>query len=183
MKFAISGAQGVGKSTLIKELQAQPDLIEGCVLITEIVRTLAAQGIKINKGADHKSQMIILEEHYKNTLRYDKMITDRCALDAFTYATWDYLNGAYTYEQHKEHEAIFLDTIKNYDLIFYIAPEFEIVNDGFRSTDAIYQKEIHELFLKAIRKYNLRVMAISGSVEDRMEKLRYGIHQFQTGGK
>lgn len=168
MRFALSGAHSVGKSTIIKEIQDK-NLFPNNTIITEIVRTLAAQGIKINKGADHKSQMIILEEHYKNTLRFEKMITDRCALDAFAYATWDYLNGAYTYAEHKEQEAIFLDTIKNYNLIFYIAPEFDIVDDGFRSTDAIYQKAIHDIFNKLIKKYDLPVCYVSGTVEQRVQ--------------
>jgi nicotinamide riboside kinase len=180
MKFAISGAHSVGKSTLVNELTTNKGKLKDYEFITEIVRSLAKQGIKINKGADHVSQMIILEEHYKNILRYNKMLTDRCALDAFAYATWDYLNGAYSYEQHKQHEAIFLDTIKSYDLIFYIAPEFEIVDDGFRSLDSKYQKEIHVIFLKLIQKHRLNVITISGTVEERLEKLRDNIEQSET---
>ncbi len=171
MKFGISGAHSVGKSTVLKSI-TDKNLFPNNTIITEIVRTLAAKGIKINKGADHQSQMIILEEHYKNTLRYDNMITDRCALDAFAYATWDYLNGAYTLEQHQEQKKIFLSTVYEYDEIFYIAPEFEIVDDGFRSLDSKYQKEIHEIFVKLINKYQLNVCYISGSVENRVEMIK-----------
>lgn len=170
MKYAISGAHSCGKSTIIKALQNDANY-NSYVLITEIVRSLALQGVKINKGADHNSQLIILEEHYKNTLRYDNFITDRCSLDAFTYACWDYLNGAYSYKEHKEHESLFLDSLKEYDIIFYIAPEFDIVDDGFRSTDSKYQKEIHEIFLKNIKKYKIQVTKLSGSVEERINTL------------
>lgn len=174
MKFSISGAQSTGKSTIIKAIQERK-LFPNNTLVTEVVRTLALKGIKINKGADHKSQMMIFEEHYKNTLRYDNLISDRSSLDAFAYATWDYLNGSYTYEEHKQHEAIFLDTIKNYHLTFYVAPEFPIVDDGFRSTDFTYQTEIHNIFLKLIKKYDLPVVCISGTVDQRVNIIQDSI--------
>lgn len=170
MKIALSGAQSVGKSTVLKEIEDK-NLLPGFVLVKEVVRALVAKGITINKGADHRSQVIILEEHYKNVLRYNNVLTDRCSLDAFVYATWDYLNGSFTYKEHKEHEALFLDCIQSYDVIFYIAPEFEIVDDGFRSIDATYQQEIHQLFLKLSDKYKKvlpPILLLKGTVEERI---------------
>lgn len=167
MKIAISGSQGSGKTTLlnvIKEKRSFPEY----TLITEIVRTLIQQGVQINRGADHISQMRILEAHYKNILREENFITDRCAVDAFVYATYDYLQGNYTYQEHKQHEEIFLSCIKSYDLFFYLPIEFSLQEDGVRDTDVDYQQEIHRLFLTIYKKYKLNPIALTGAVKDRL---------------
>lgn len=169
MKISISAAQGTGKTTLMNALREE-SMLKDNVFITEIVRSLISQGIKINKGADHDSQCRILEEHYKNTLRYDNFITDRSALDAFVYATWDYLKGNYTYEQHKVHESMFLDTVGMYDKFFYIPIEFEMSEDGVRDTDKQYQKEIADLYIKIANKYNIPFIGLTGTVNQRVKK-------------
>lgn len=169
MKISISAAQGTGKTTLMNVLK-ENSILKNYTFITEIVRSLIHQGVKINKGADHNSQCRILEEHYKNLLRYDNFITDRSAIDAFVYATWDYLNGNYTYEQHKVHEQMFLDCVKNYDMFFYIPVEFDLVEDGVRDADKQYQKEIAELYIKTFKKYNIKFVSLRGSVKKREEK-------------
>lgn len=165
MKVVISGAQGVGKTTLMNLIK--PHYQHRFTIITEIARSLKEKGIKINKEADHASQMAILEAHYQNCLLYDDFISDRGAIDAFTFATWSYLNGKFSYNEHREHESIFKETVYQYDRLFYIEPEFEIVKDGVRSTDPVYQNEINDLFLKLYSKYNLEVNVLSGSVENR----------------
>lgn len=176
-KITISGAQGTGKSTLITAIEDRIannpswEAFKDHVLIKEIVRTLVLKGIKINKGADHNSQVAILNQHYLNTLVHDEFISDRCSLDAYVYSLWDYINGNYTYEQHKIHQKMFEDSLKKYSLMFYIPVEFELVDDGFRNTEVDYQKEIDSLFNKVIFDYNLEVINLSGSVEERISQI------------
>ena len=167
MKICISGPQGVGKSTLLKAIE-ELDAAKDFVLIKEIVRTLAKQGVKINKGADHDSQCRILEQHYKNAISIPKFITDRCSIDAFTYATWDYIEGKYTYEQHKIHEALCKESLNQYDLHFYIPIEFAMSEDGVRDTDIEYQKKIDILFRENYKRLNVKPIILRGSVEDRV---------------
>ena len=147
MRIAISGSQGVGKTTLIDKIWVDKSA-ENFHIEKEIVRSLMREGVSINKGADHRSQLIILEAHYKNILKYPELITDRCAIDAFAYAIWDYLKGNYSFSEHKEHESIFLSCISSYDKVFYLKPEFQLQEDGVRSTDSVYQTEIHNLFVR-----------------------------------
>jgi len=168
-KIAIIGSHSCGKTTVTNALKQKEEL-KDYVFIDEIVRTLAKQGVKINKGADHASQTRILEEHYKNIFKYSNFVTDRSAIDAFTYATWDYLHGNFTYEEHKTHERIFLDCINSYSYVFYIPIEFDIVPDGFRNTEKDYQKEIDELFVKIIQKYNIKTTRLTGTCENRVRQ-------------
>jgi predicted ATPase len=167
MKIVISGPQGCGKSTLLKAIEDSGSFND-CVFIKEIVRTLAKQGVQINKGADHNSQCKILEQHYKNAISIPKFITDRGAIDAFSYATWDYLENKYTYEQHKQHEALCLETLKQYDLHFYLPIEFVMEEDGVRDTDLKYQKKIEELFFENYKRLGIEYFKLTGSVENRL---------------
>jgi len=169
IKIAICGSQSTGKSTVINALKQKEEL-KRFVFIDEIVRTLVKQGVKIDKDADHSSQVRILEEHYKNIWRHSSFITDRCAIDAFTYATVDYVNGKFTYEEHKIHESIFLDCIKSYDIVFYIPIEFDIVPDGFRNTEKDYQREIDNTFKKVFQKYNIVTYTLTGTCENRVRQ-------------
>lgn len=171
MKIAISGSQGVGKSTLLAAIdKVKEEYFPNYIFIKEIVRTLKDQGIRINRDADHYSQCKILEEHYKNTFRYPNFITDRCAVDAFVYAIYDYTHGKYSFEEHKEHEKRFLETIKEYDIFYFLPIEFEIEKDGVRDTDKLYQKEINNLFLTVYKKYNISYQILSGTVEERLKR-------------
>jgi len=168
-KIAISGAQGSGKTTVLNALKKE-NILSNFNFIDEIVRTLAKEGVKINKNSDHFSQMRILEQHYKNIWNYKNFITDRSALDAFVYATWDYLHENFTYKEHKEHEKIFLDCIKAYDYFFYIPIEFDVVEDGVRDTDKVYQKEIDDLFRRMFQKYKIPVKKLTGPCEYRVRQ-------------
>lgn len=171
MRIAISGAQCTGKTTLMKKICSNAaSELDKYTVATEIVRTLMAKGVKINKGADHESQCKILEAHYHNILNHSNLLTDRCAVDAFVYSTWDYLKGNYSFDQHKEHERIMLSCLPSYHLYFYLPVEFEMTADGVRDTDKIYQKEIHELFITIYRKYNIPYIELKGSVEERFNR-------------
>lgn len=172
MQVIISGTHGIGKSTLFEQLKKE-DKENKFVFTSEVVRTLIEEkGISVNRSCDHKSQMFIFDEHYKQTLLYDNLISDRGAVDAFVYATQNYLDSAYTYEQHKEHERIFLDTIRYYDLHILILPtNKELVDDGVRDLDKKYQMEIHKMFLKIYKRYKIPYCEVSGTTKERVDAI------------
>jgi predicted ATPase len=166
MKIAISGSSSVGKTTLLSALRNK-GLTQGYFVVDEIVRSLMKKGVRINKVSNHESQCKILETHYINILKHDNLITDRCVLDAFAYATWSYLNNKFTYQEHQEHKKIFLDCVFNYDKIFYLPIEFPATPDGVRDIDESYREEVHNLFMRIIDLYKLPVVYLTGSVEER----------------
>jgi hypothetical protein len=102
-------------------------------------------------------------------LLHDNLITDRSIVDAFVYATWGFLNNKFTYEEHEMHKRIFLSCIGEYDIFFYIAPEFPIIQDEVRDTDSSYQAEIHRLFKVTFSMYKIPYVILSGSNEQRLQ--------------
>ena len=62
-----------------------------------------------------------------------------------------------------------LDENVNY---FYIPIEFKLEDDGVRFTDIDLQKKVDKELKKSIKKYNLKVTKLTGSVEDRIKQIQ-----------
>lgn len=165
MKIAISGSQNTGKTTLLNLLKQEG----GVVFLTEIVRQLVTEGILINKNADHRSQCLILEQHYRNCLKYDSFVTDRGAIDAFVYATQNFLDRKFSFQEHKEHETLFLSSLPYYDYHFYLPPLGFIEDDGVRSNDQAYQKDIDRIFKTVYKRYNIPFFELKGNPSEKKE--------------
>lgn len=163
-RIVLSGVQSSGKSTLLNEIKKETDIY----VYEEVVRSLIKQGVVINKEANHVSQCLILETHYKNTLLNDEFITDRGAIDAFVYGVWNYLNGDFSYKEHKEQEQIFLNCLSAYNHHFYLPIEFQAVSDGVRDIDEVYRTELERLYYLTYRKYNIPFVELKGSINSRL---------------
>jgi nicotinamide riboside kinase len=57
-----------------------------------------------------------------------------------------------------------------YDYIFYLKPEFDIVDDGTRSTNTQFRDDIVELFDRYIKHIKIPIVYLTGTVEERLEK-------------
>lgn len=168
MRISISGAQGVGKTTLMKVLESGEFFkTHNLEPILEIVRSIKKDGFKINGNADHASQLLILENHYKNIIQYSRFITDRSAIDAYVYALWGFMKEKFTIEEHLIHKKIFEICLPYYTHVFYIPIEFPLVNDNFRDTNITFQKEIDKMFNTVFKLYHIRPIILTGSVEQR----------------
>ena len=109
-----------------------------------------------------------MKEHIYNLVMFDNMITDRTSLDGLVYTTWLWNNEKVSPECFLETQKVFDKTIKLYDYIFYIAPEFPIEDDGVRSASQEWQNEIVRLFNEVIDIYKVPVITVSGSVRERV---------------
>jgi nicotinamide riboside kinase len=65
-------------------------------------------------------------------------------------------------------KSIFNKVWPKYNHIFYIEPEFDLIDDGVRSLDLKFRDEIADLFEMVIDKEKLSVTRIKGSVRDRV---------------
>lgn len=174
MKIALSGPQCTGKTTLLNQIAEKygNELDIKIEVVRSIKKRWEEEGreFKFNKYGDFDSQMAIFEEHHRNVLfNNNHVVTDRCSWDAFTYATYNYLKGDFTYDQWKQFERAFEDTIGEYDEIIYLPPGLiEMQSDGVRDIDTNFQHEIGKLFKEIASTYDVSYYS-SNDLSKRLE--------------
>lgn len=173
MHIAISGAQGTGKSTLMKSLKEklQFKFFEG------VTRSISARGFKINEEGTNETQREMMKIHKENSEYNFDAVYDRCALDVMVYTHYLFNNNQITIEVLEDVIKIFEEIIGRYDIIFYILPEFDIEDDGERSTSKQFRDDIVDLFELYIKRYNINVELLTGTVEKRVHEILKKINQ------
>lgn len=174
MIVTFTGAQSTGKTTLLNELRKCKEF-EDYVFIDEITRRVSKLGMNINEKGDDATQTAIMNAHIENLKKGDNLILDRCSLDGVVYTHYLYLHGRVSKDTFDYARQVFAETCLKYDKIFYLKPEFDIVDDGVRSNSVQFRDEIASIFERYIAEFNLRkwnVVEISGSVEERLKAIK-----------
>lgn len=176
MKILISGAQGVGKTTLINRLK---ETLKFDFVFEEVVRQIAKRGFKVNQAGNDATQEEVINAHLQNLECDDSKIAlyDRGILDCCAYSLDLKSKDKISDFTLAKIEYILKSNIQKYDLIFYIEPEFVIQNDGFRDTSKEYQTKITQCFENLIKKYKIEVVRLSGNVETRLQTILNEIGQ------
>lgn len=165
MLVAISGAQSTGKTTAILALQEK-----GYKTKSEITREIAKEGYKINEAGTDETQLKIIEEHI-NRLKLTDVILDRSLLDGVVYTHYLFEIGQIQEETLKVAQKAFQDNIGKYDALFYIPPEFDIVDDNQRSTNVEFRDRVVQLFEQYIQEYDLDVTYVTGDGSKRLNTI------------
>lgn len=163
MKIAITGAMGVGKTTLAEQLA---DTL-GFNLLPEVARMMAQDGYFLDENIKPQTELEMSEVQVKLESEYKDWVADRCLVDIL----------AYTMILFPEDEKL-INEINDklvqteYDIILYIPPEFPIENDGIRSTDIDFQKRISDTIKLILLPgdFNPKTYIIRGTREERLEK-------------
>lgn len=167
-KIIFTGAQGTGKSTILNHFKEN-----GYPVITEVVRTLAQEGIKINEEGTIKSQEIIFETYKQLLSNCSGMVfSDRGLTDVASYTAYLAI-AEHNFDAMKlliqELEAIREWNKKNDAVYFYFPIEFPVVDDGVRSTDEKYRKFIND-YIKFVLDYlKIDYHTVTGTVEERIK--------------
>ena len=162
MKLILTGAQGTGKSTVLNEFEKM-----GWNVITEVVRKMAKDGIKINEFGDTEGQVKIFET-YKELLGEGEYISDRGLTDVAAY-TWylvnkDKIHPSVLWEQLQDIDEFFE---KNPDaLVCYFPIEFPLVNDGVRSMNEHFRKDIDSNIKSILELREIPFITVTGTVEE-----------------
>jgi nicotinamide riboside kinase len=134
--------------------------------------------LKINEAGGNTTQLLIMNEHIKNLL-YQNVIMDRCVLDGVVYTDWLHWEGkvqTWVWEYAKN---VFDHYVNRYDVIFYLKPEFDIVDDGVRSVDISFRDEIVQRFERYIKHVRVPIVTLSGTVEQRLEQFYNTLEQYE----
>lgn len=171
MRIGFCGTISVGKTTLVNALKELPEFAD-YEFRTERSKYLRDLGIPLNTDSTLKGQFVFFAER-SSELYLENVITDRTVIDvmAFTrlahsipYFIGDTLNEAAAH------------LLREYDYIFYVSPEgVELEDNGVRTTDMEYRKEIDKEICKLIEKYKTKIphfARLSGTTEERIEKLK-----------
>ena len=161
MKIAITGAMGVGKTTLANMLSQEI----GIDILPEVARDMIQEGYTLDSGATEEFERTMLYRQLGLELE-DKFIADRGIIDIL----------AYCMILFKDNHSL-LNEINNwlaearYDIVFYLPIEFPIENDGVRSTDIELQKQIDKEIKGILSVGKFKWFEIRGNKLERLKKV------------
>jgi len=189
MKIAFIGTQCNGKSTLIKEFREKwPMYKQPEKTYRDLIKE---KKVKNNKNGTEESQKAILnalvDEVILATVTEEKHIVfDRCVIDNIAYTLWLNERNKVSDEFVMDSRQIALETIKMYDIIFYLPlrEEIKIEKRKGRDIDPVYRQEIDNIFKALVSSYERNsgvffpvrdcpaVITLEGPADLRCEQIR-----------
>ena len=73
---------------------------------------------------------------------------------------------------------IYNETVNQYDVILYLRPEFEMIEDGVRSLNKEFRDKVLENFESLIKDLK-NVVVLSGTVENRVNQFKAVLKYFK----
>lgn len=158
MKIAFIGTQCNGKTTLIEEFLKQwPMYKRPEKTYRDLIK---AKKLKLNKEGDRNSQKIILDALIDEVQQAvatgdENIVFDRCVLDNIAYSLWLNANNKVSDEFILDSKYLALETLKLYDIIFYLPlrEEIKIEEREGREVDPIFRQEIDNIFRALVSAY------------------------------
>lgn len=182
MVISISGAQCTGKTTLVQALMKEEYFKGNTILTCSPSSNGFERGIRLSKEAGLMDQLWIATTYVKNFIEAINfgtrhVISDRCLLDVLCYTDYHYYKSegieSNRWSELRDTVTQLLFHVENlYDYHLVLKPEFDLVDNGIRSIDKIYQKEINDLFTENVNMLMdfvpEKIITLTGSVEDRV---------------
>lgn len=164
--ISISGAQGVGKTSIITALFA-----DGGAVVTPSASNIAAS---MGFASSYEKQEFIvstMESQLDQASSVgDTVYLDRSALDCYSYMK---LDPALSDTVKKSFETRLRHMATRIDYAFIPKPgEFAIQANGVRSTDAEYQMKWHEALIAFAKECNVPYKELTGSVAERVKIIK-----------
>lgn len=179
-RIVFTGAQGTGKTTVLKEFENK-----GLKVITEVVRQLASKGVKINKDGDEKGQTKIFKTYKEklSEMTVEGYISDRCMVDVIAYSMYLAEHGKVSDEYvQKQMKQLAKFRIENPDIAYcYFPIEFDVVADGVRDTDEEFRAAIDHNIKAVLQEAGIQPIIVKGTVKERVAKVQRIINWLHEG--
>jgi hypothetical protein len=158
MKIAFIGSQSVGKSTLIQEFLTRWPMYS---LPKKTYRDLIQEKkLKLNRKGTEESQRVILNalvDEVQGCLSTGEtnVVFDRCVIDNIAYSLWLNANGKVSDDYIRTSKTIAAETLKLYDIIFYlpIHESIKLTPKKNRDKDETYRVEIDNIIRALVTTY------------------------------
>lgn len=188
IKLAVSGAHGTGKTTVLTALRDA--LLEQGVkaqLVPEVPRIVCeAAGDKEffrreNNSVERQLTLLMGQPVYESSLAVenDVILCDRSIIDHLAYTR--YLFGDSLQEQGLDQVVLSLvgRHMQTYDLVFYVPPEIDPIDDGTRESSREFQLVIDEEIRSLLQALDVEYQLLSGSTEKRLLTLTDALAAFR----
>jgi nicotinamide riboside kinase len=155
MRIAITGAHGVGKSTLAAELAGALHLPE----LQTPGRTLAARGLPVNEAATVSSQMVAWLLQFRLEREQPAWVASRSLIDV-----WSYTVQAASRGTLGAVEAMMIDELERamplalagaYDALIYVPPLIALKADDVRPAGDAFQRATDEVIRRALETWSV----------------------------
>ncbi len=163
MKIAIIGAQGVGKTTLAKQINKHfPDF----KILPEAARMAKEAGYNLDQTATTETELWLIAKQIELESTNSKWVADRCGIDLLAYIHHLFFEELSLIEFATK---TLTPRFSEYDLVLYLpSGEFAIEDDGVRTTDIKFQQAIDKRIRDILEKHKIPFVKVVGSPEERL---------------
>lgn len=158
MRIAFSGTANSGKSTLVKSFLHTWSNYETPEKTYREV--LEEKGLEHSSKTSTETQTTVLDflvDQVQGKKQEDKIVYDRCPLDAIVYSMWANGKGydGFTEEFVGKQITMAKEALRSLDIIFMTRfnENFGVVDDGTRDANIDYIKEIDNIFYTLYQQY------------------------------
>lgn len=181
MLVSFTGAQSSGKTTLLNRAKIDSDFRKWD-FVPEVTRVVKRKGLDINELGDDMTQLFIFAEHLNNHHNKHDTVLDRCIVDGVVYTQYLATNNNVSTWVYNYGIDLMNCLIDKLDIIFYTEPDIPLVDDGERSVNIDFRKEIIKIFEQTMQHPSIqhKVVRLSGDVDTRYNKFKTTIFNHDT---
>ena len=167
MKIAITGAQGVGKTTLAHQINQHYPHFK---ILPEAARLAKEAGHSLDKTATTKTELWLIAKQMELESEGEKWVADRCGIDLLAY-----IHHLFSEESSLIEHATktLVPRFSNYDLVLYLpSGEFPIEDDGVRITDIKFQQDVDRRIRDVLEKHKVPFIEVVGTPQERLARVK-----------
>ena len=164
-RIALVGASSTGKTTVYELLKNKLPKYE---FVNESTRAIGSYGFPINEKGTEATQLAISCFHLEALLQPYNQVLDRCYMDVLVYSKFMNKITPMTYLYIEDT----WNRIKNeYTHYIYFPIEFDSVDDGVRSVNEKWRKQVDDEFRVVLEGVRQPYLTITGSPMQRVEQI------------